>query len=84
MIISGKDGISIDKNKFQTEILDTIVKQDAIKILKENKLALIQIPIKDKKQMQLILIRFMKRYTQSQKTPIMRKIHLKFLQKLRV
>lgn len=49
VIISGKDGISIDKNKFQTEILDTIVKQDAIKILKENKLALIQIPIKDKK-----------------------------------
>lgn len=49
VIIPGKDGISIDKDKFKTEIIDTIVKQDAIKILKENKLALIQIPIQDKK-----------------------------------
>lgn len=49
VIIPGKDGISINKDKFKTEIIDTIVKQDAIKILKENKLALIQIPIQDKK-----------------------------------
>lgn len=49
IIIPGKDGISVNKENCKEIIIDTIFKQNAINILKENKVALIEIPTQDKK-----------------------------------
>lgn len=49
VIIPGKDGINVDKETFKKEILDTIKKQDAIDILKNNKAVSIEIPLKQAK-----------------------------------
>ncbi len=48
IIIPGKDGISVNKDNLKKDIIDTIVKQYAIDILKNNKVEKIDIPIQDK------------------------------------